>query len=797
MKKLLVLSFMIIWGSSLLSQQKVTLESVGSIELPSTTITSVQNVPQENLLACVTSTNAVKVMKSTPLQEFATTPVLSQNVPIVSSAAMQGSLFYGFENGTLLHMKTSTLERNTYSSSAQSAITAILPIDENFVLIAQLNKQILYVNLSLQEGFKKLLELPSAVTSFALHPARKYIAAGSQVGDVYILSLGQFKILQMLSFPHGEVTKLCFSEDGKYLSAGTSSGAIGIWETETLTQVAHRVECSATGLQTLTFDPTNTFLVGACKGNELVFYSIPQFTPLQPVQTGTGTVVGLSFLNGESFVTVTSQGTITQWKLIIAPLDTVFPKIVFDNVPDQGEQREVKYFGSQYTISGIVYDNSEAMRLTMNGVEIPLKELLGEKRTIPEGMTAKRFVVTVEPDTTSIGNYAFECTDGAGNSTMVPFLVQWLSKEQAVEILSPAPDAETDLISIPLHFKTWFDISTYSVSVNMTDIIVDQEPGFDVVNNEIRETVPLLVGYNQVRLTIKSKTGETFSQLFGVTRKAGFSQPMASGEKKPRTAGSGPQRWAVVVGVSEYQNSGIPSLKYADKDAEAFANFLRRPQGGGFDSDHMRVLLNKDATLANIKDALINFLSQAIDIDLVIIYFAGHGAPEPGRPQNMYLLTYDSDPRALGTTAFPMWDIQTVLARYITAKRVIVFTDACHSGGISAEFATRGLGVTETNLINQYLADLARSKEGVVVFTASAAGEVSQEYPEYGHGVFTYFLLQGLEGKADYNNDYTITINELMQYVEEQVKRKTRGAQNPTRSQTKYDKDLTIAIIPH
>jgi len=74
---------------------------------------------------------------------------------------------------------------------------------------------------------------------------------------------------------------------------------------------------------------------------------------------------------------------------------------------------------------------------------------------------------------------------------------------------------------------------------------------------------------------------------------------------------------------------------------------------------------------------------------------------------------------------------------------------------------------------------------------------VSQEYPEYGHGVFTYFLLEGLEGKADYNNDYTITINEAMQYVEEQVKRKTRGAQNPTRSQTEYDKEMTIATIPH
>jgi uncharacterized caspase-like protein len=190
-------------------------------------------------------------------------------------------------------------------------------------------------------------------------------------------------------------------------------------------------------------------------------------------------------------------------------------------------------------------------------------------------------------------------------------------------------------------------------------------------------------------------------------------------------------------------------------------------------------------------------LNQSIDIDLVIIYFAGHGAPEPAKPSNMYLLTYDSDPSSLGTSAFPMWDIETVLKRYINAKRVVVFSDACHSGAISANFATRGLADSEPNLVNQYLADLSKTKEGIVIFTASAAGEVSQEFPDMGHGAFTYYLLEGLEGKADLNNDYTVTINELMQYVEEQVKRKTHGAQNPTRSQTEYDKELTISTVPH
>jgi uncharacterized caspase-like protein len=258
-----------------------------------------------------------------------------------------------------------------------------------------------------------------------------------------------------------------------------------------------------------------------------------------------------------------------------------------------------------------------------------------------------------------------------------------------------------------------------------------------------------------------------------------------------------PQLWAVIVGISEYENKTIPPLHFADADAEAFADFLRKPEGGGFSPDHMRVLVNKDATLANLKIAFVEFLSQAIDKDLVMIFFAGHGAPDPARPANLFFLTHDTDPSRLGTTAYPMWDMRTLLERQLSAKRIVVFSDACHSGGISTDYVTRGVNTSESNGVNQYLADLARSKEGIVMFTASAAGEVSQEFPDLGHGVFTYYLLEGMKGEADLNNDYTVTINELMQYVEDQVKRKTRGAQNPTRSQTIYDKDLTISKIAH
>jgi len=312
------------------------------------------------------------------------------------------------------------------------------------------------------------------------------------------------------------------------------------------------------------------------------------------------------------------------------------------------------------------------------------------------------------------------------------------------------------------------------------------------------EKLSLSAGLNQIQLTVNGRGGEKIRKTINITRRMLGAPTSIAAEDKPLKNNSGqPQRWAVVVGVSEYSNPSIKNLTYADRDAKSFAEFIKSSAGGGFEEERVKILLNKDATLNNVKQALFNFLRQTVDKDLVIIYFAGHGAPEPANPNNNYLLCYDTDPKSLETTAFPMWDVNTALTRYIPSKRVVVFTDACHSGGISTDLATRGMSATDDNLINQYLADLSKTKEGIIVFTASQAGEVSQELEKFGHGVFTHFLLEGMQGKADFNNDYTVTIGELMDYVEEKVKRQTNGNQHPTRNQGSYDKDLTISLISH
>ena len=86
--------------------------------------------------------------------------------------------------------------------------------------------------------------------------------------------------------------------------------------------------------------------------------------------------------------------------------------------------------------------------------------------------------------------------------------------------------------------------------------------------------------------------------------------------------------YAVVVGISDYQDKDIPDLRFADKDAEAFANYLRSNAGGNLDHDHLKLLVNEEATMAQFANALDWLWENVKEGNQAIIYFSGHGDVE-------------------------------------------------------------------------------------------------------------------------------------------------------------------------
>src|SRR5262249_49500098 len=141
-----------------------------------------------------------------------------------------------------------------------------------------------------------------------------------------------------------------------------------------------------------------------------------------------------------------------------------------------------------------------------------------------------------------------------------------------------------------------------------------------------------------------------------------------------------------------YNNNlkGVPNLEYADVDAKAIYDFLQQPAGGGFARENMLLLSNEQATTAGIPQALRRFTARASANDLVLIFFAGHWAPDPFAPQNLYVITYDTVSTEMAQTAVAMSDLRRYIDQSVKSKRVILFFDACHSAGLSTE-GTRDL----------------------------------------------------------------------------------------------------------
>jgi tetratricopeptide (TPR) repeat protein len=265
--------------------------------------------------------------------------------------------------------------------------------------------------------------------------------------------------------------------------------------------------------------------------------------------------------------------------------------------------------------------------------------------------------------------------------------------------------------------------------------------------------------------------------------------------ERPAYAALG-DRWAVVVGVSRYQDARL-NLRYADRDAEEFCQLLQTPSGGGFEKARIRELINEQATTAAVARALRSFLKQPAPEDLVLIYFACHGAPDPDRPHNLYLLTHDTDPDDVAGSALPMREVYLALTETLLAKRVVVIADTCHSAALSG--VTRRSPGNDAQAINAYLKEAGKAKGGVALLTSAEASESAQEDQQWGggHGVFTHFLLQGMRGDADgykHPKDGKVTIRELFEYVRDNVIRSTGSKQHPAIGNYFFDDNLPLAI---
>jgi uncharacterized caspase-like protein len=258
-----------------------------------------------------------------------------------------------------------------------------------------------------------------------------------------------------------------------------------------------------------------------------------------------------------------------------------------------------------------------------------------------------------------------------------------------------------------------------------------------------------------------------------------------------------PQKWAVVIGINFYEDDRISDLGGAVNDAWTFYHYLANPNGGGVDAYRLRLLLNDEATRTNVEGALGGFLSNACPQDHIIIYFAGHGSPEPGRPEDAFLLVHDTDVDNIVGSAISMGRLPDFLEwRAGRTGNLLMLIDACHSGNIQFP-GSRGGVLDESIRLEQATAvvkslDKLVEKDGWGAISATAPNQLAGESTQtcklgntnYSGGIFTCYLVAGMTGKADLNQDGVVVLEELFAYVQREVADFTFGSQKPQLSGT-------------
>jgi len=223
------------------------------------------------------------------------------------------------------------------------------------------------------------------------------------------------------------------------------------------------------------------------------------------------------------------------------------------------------------------------------------------------------------------------------------------------------------------------------------------------------------------------------------------------------------------LGINEYENPKY-NLNFAKNDAQSFIKSLSKSSAQIFDHVYEYSLYSKNVTKENVLEKIEEIKKTIGPEDVFVFFYAGHGIMSEKRSNaegDFFLVMSDitnlyGDYEMLKNKGFSADELLNI-SKEIVAQKQIYVLDACQSGGALNALAVRGVAQEKS------MAQLARSS-GTFILTASQDFEYANEASSLKHGLFTYAILEILNGTAsDVAKDETISIYQLKSYVESRV----------------------------
>jgi hypothetical protein len=305
---------------------------------------------------------------------------------------------------------------------------------------------------------------------------------------------------------------------------------------------------------------------------------------------------------------------------------------------------------------------------------------------------------------------------------------------------------------------------TIRTNIDTASLTIDgEEQGGKKDGEYLIKRVARIGQTTQFTIVAKDVYGNAETKKISVTREAARADDLKYAPLNPSLVTKQRQKDAVaiIIGIAEYKN--LPKAEYANDDARIFYDYAMRALG--IKPENVKLLVDADADQAEIYQAFKTWLpSRVRSTTDVYVYYSGHGLPE-ANGQEFYLLPQRAHRDLVEETAISQSKINAAI-QAAKPRSVTVFLDSCYSG-----MARTGETLLASARPLALKADKKLFPAEFAVIAASQADQISSSSPDLKHGIFSYYLMKGMEGDADADSDGKITLGEMQRYLIDNVGR--------------------------
>lgn len=564
------------------------------------------------------------------------------------------------------------------------------------------------------------------------------------------------------------ITDLCFSPEGKKMVSASLDGKVKVWDLLS-GMLVNKFTGHKSGVFSVAWHPSGKYIVSGSNDRTIRVWDAVTGKELHKLTGHSGGVTSVKIsADGKTMISCSIDGEIKLWDLV--NFKELYTYIQIDRDNWLAKNPEAYFDGSSQALKRINY---------VSGLEV-----------IPVGSLFEKYYAP---------NLIRRIQQGEKFTVAGSDLGELIKDIPTVEI-TILPDNSVSNIA-QLDSVEWF-----SDKITLLVQATDRGGGID----ELRI-------YNNGKLIQNTKypgtgrrSGKKYEEAIEVPVFAGENIITATAFNKDRSESqavdikiyydgieSDINLYIFSIGINKYKNPSY-ELSYAVNDARSYSRTIKKGAGGIFKTVEEYFIKDSDANKEGIQQVFHDLAQKAGPEDVFIFYFAGHGAMSMGRDNEtpeFYIIPYDvtnlyGDDDLLKEKAISTDEILN-LSKEIAAGKQLFILDACQAGGALTAFNSRGAKREKA------VAQLARST-GTFFLLASGAIQYASEASELEHGIFTYAILEALEGKADGSSgDDKITANELKSYVEDRVPELTQQymltPQYPTGYS--YGQDFPIVIV--